>query len=89
VEIGILVMFGAGLAFVLIALYGIYAGIRRMQGHRTRFDAVFETFARAQGAGVYPPSLRGDPNPQVQEAVEVDRGDSAVRATPGESAQKR
>jgi hypothetical protein len=82
-ELGILITFVLGAAFVLFALIGIYAGIRRMQGHPTRFDGAFEAFVRSQRAGVYPPSLRGDPNPQVEEHREVARGDAAARQTPG------
>jgi hypothetical protein len=85
VDLGILLTFVLGAAFVGFALYGIYAGIRRMQGHPTRFDGLFETFVRSQRAGVYPPSLRGDPEPAIQEDAEVSRGDSAVRSAPGES----
>jgi hypothetical protein len=67
----------------ILALTLIFLGIRRMQGHRTRFDGLLELFARSQGAAVYPPALRGNPDPQVQEDVEVSRGDRATRETPG------
>ncbi|HUP82858.1 MAG TPA: hypothetical protein VM284_01575 [Candidatus Limnocylindria bacterium] len=87
-ELGILIGFALGAAFVVFALYGIYAGIRRMQGHPTRFDGSFETFVRSQRAGVYPASLRGDPDPPIQEAAEISRGDAAARSTPGESRDK-
>jgi len=87
-ELGILFTFVLGAAFVVFALYGIYAGIRRMQGHPTRFDRLFETLVLSQRAGVYPPSLRGDPQPAIQEDAEVSRADSAVRSTPGESSPK-
>jgi hypothetical protein len=74
-SIGAVVFFGA--------LAGIAIGVRRLQGRRSRFDRVFEGLIRAGGAGVYPPSLRGNPDPQVQEDVEVGRGDRAMRRTPG------
>lgn len=76
-------------ALILIAVVPIFAltlillGILRMQGHRTRFDSLLELFARSQGAAVYPPVLRGNPDPQVQEDAEVSRGDRATRETPG------
>jgi hypothetical protein len=82
-ELGVLFSFLVGAAFVGFALFGIYAGIRRMRGHPTRLDGVFETFVRSQRAGVYPPSLRGDPDPQVEEHREVARGDAASRRAPG------
>jgi hypothetical protein len=88
-ELGILVVFVLGLGFVVLALIGIYAGIRRMQGHPTRWDGIFEAFVRSQRASVYPPSLRGDPSPQVEEHREVARGDAAVRATPGANGEAR
>ena len=87
-ELGILVIFVLGAAFVALALIGIYAGIRKMQGHPTRLDHFYEILARTQGAGVYPPSLRGNPDPEIEEVAEVRRGDAAVRATPGESSDK-
>jgi hypothetical protein len=67
----------------------MYAGIRRLQGHRTRFDGLIELFLRSQGAGVYPPTLRGNPDPLEQEVVEVSRGDQSMRETPGETTNKR
>jgi len=78
-----LLVFVFGAVFVVVSLAGIVFGIRRMQGHRSRFDRFFELIARAEGASIYPPSLRGNPDPQVQEDVEVTRGDRAVRETPG------
>ena len=87
-ELYLLVVFAVGTFVVLVMVYGIYAGIRKMQGHPTRLDRLYETVARTQGAGVYPPSLRGDPRPQVEEHREVARGDAAVRSTPGESSDK-
>ena len=83
-ELHLLFVFGLGAIFVVIALAGIVLSIRRMQGHSSRFDRVFETFVKAQGARVFPPSLRGNPDPLQQEVVEVDRGEDAVRTTPGE-----
>ncbi len=85
---GVLIVFVIGGAFFVMVLLGIYAGDRRLQGHPTRFDAFFENFVRAQGAGVYPPSLRGNPDPEIQEVREVSRGDDALRSTPGESRDK-
>lgn len=77
-------VFIAGVAFVVILLVGIVVGIRRMQGQRSRFDGFFEVFVRSQGAGVYPPSLRGNPDPLEQEVIEVSRGDATIRTTPSE-----
>jgi hypothetical protein len=82
-DVWTLITMGMGAVVFVGALVGIYAGIRRMQGHPGRFDRYFETVARGTSAGVYPTSLRGDPNPQVQEDVEVSRGDRASRETPG------
>jgi hypothetical protein len=84
---GLVMLIGA-LGFVLIALFGIAVGFWRMTGHRSRFDGFYEAFARVQGARVYPPSLRGNPEPAIQEVVEVDRGDAAARSTPGESSTR-
>jgi len=81
-DIYILLVFGFGSIAFIGALVGIVVGIRRMQGKRSRFDRFFETIARSQAAGVYPPSLRGNPDPQVQEDVEVARGDRSIRETP-------
>jgi hypothetical protein len=83
-DLNLLIGLGVGTVLVVGSLVGIIAGIRRMQGKRSRSDRFFELIARAQGASVYPPSLRGNPDPQVQEDVEVTRGDRAVRETPGE-----
>ena len=82
-ELYFLLTFAFGILVFVGALFGIFVGIRRMQGHTTRFDRFFETIARAQGASVYPPSLRGNPDPLVQEDVEVSRGNRATRETPG------
>lgn len=78
-----------GAVFVIVALVGIVFGIRRLQGHRSRFDRVFELFARTQSAGVFPPSLRGNPDPLEQEVVEVSRADAAARETPGNVVRRR
>jgi hypothetical protein len=83
-ELGILVGFVLSGAFVVVALLGIYAAFRRMQGHPTRFDRFYEAFARAQAARVYPPSLRGNPDPLQNEVAEVSRSDRADRETPAE-----
>ena len=85
--LGIVLMLGA-LAFVLIALFGGVVGFWRMTGHRSRFDGFYEAFARVQGARVYPASLRGNPDPAIEEVREVTRGDASVCATPGQSSDK-
>jgi hypothetical protein len=85
VDAGILGPILITVAFVGVVALLMYLAARRITGQRTRFDWLFELWARAQGAQVYPPSLRGDPNPQLQEAAEVSRGDRATRSTPGES----
>ena len=85
-ELGILAIFVVGAVIFVVMIGGMYAAIRRMQGHPTRFDRFYESVAQltgAQRAGIYPPSLRGDPTPQIQEDVEVSRGDRSVRGTPG------
>jgi hypothetical protein len=87
-ELQVLLMFAVGAIVFFGGLAGIVLGIRRMQGHRSRFDGMFETLIKAQGAGVFPPSLRGNPDPLQQEVVEVDRGEAAVRTTPGEITQE-
>jgi hypothetical protein len=87
-DLYLIVAFALGAAFVVLMLYGIYAGVRKMQGHPTRLDRIYGTLARTQGAGVYPPSLRGNPDPEIEEVREVSRGDASVRATPGESSDK-
>jgi len=87
-DLYLIVAFALGAAFVVLMLYGIYAGIRKMQGNPTRLDRIYGTLARTQGAGVYPPSLRGNPDPEIEEVREVSRGDASVRATPGESSDK-
>jgi hypothetical protein len=87
-DLGVLATFALGAVFVGVLLFGFYAAIRRMQGRPTRFDRFFELLARSQGAGVYPPSLRGNPDPIEQEVSEVSRGDKATRETPGEARKK-
>lgn len=82
-ELYALLIFSIGAIVFVGAFVGIFVGIRRMQGHRSRFDGFFELIARSQGARVYPPSLRGNPDPAIQEDVEVSRGDRATRETPG------
>jgi hypothetical protein len=80
----LLLTFASGGLVFVGALGVLYAGIQRLRGKRSRFDGLFETVVRADRAGVYPPSLRGNPDPQVEEDREVSRGDVAVRSTPGE-----
>jgi hypothetical protein len=87
-DLYVLIAFAAGAILVLAMLYGIYAGIRKMQGHPTRLDRFYGTVARTQAAGVFPPALRGETDPQVQEVREVSRGDDAARSTPGDSLDK-
>lgn len=83
-DLYLLLALGFGSLAFVGALIGIVVGIRRMQGKRSRFDHLFEVLVRAERAGVYPPSLRGNPDPQVQEDVEVTRGDRSVRETPAD-----
>jgi hypothetical protein len=78
-------LIGMAIVFLIAVVVFVYAAIMRMTGRRSRFDGLAETFVRAQGAGVYPASLRGDPNPQVVEEIEVDRGTTASRKAPNVS----
>lgn len=72
------------MAIALIAFVGVfvYAATMRMMGRRSRFDHLAETMVRAQGAQIYPPSLRPDPEPAVIEEVETTRGTNAGRDAP-------
>ncbi|MEP7361044.1 MAG: hypothetical protein ABI744_05630 [Chloroflexota bacterium] len=60
-DLGFLVALTVGAILLFVPLIGIYAGIRRMQGHQTRFDRFFELYARTQGAAVYPPCCAAIP----------------------------
>ncbi len=77
-----LVLMGIGLIVFLIVF--AYAAVMRMRGRRTRFDPFIATFMRAQGAAVFPPSLRGDPTPPAIESQEISRGTDASRRSPNE-----
>ncbi len=72
------------MAIGLIAFLGVfvYAATMRMMGRRSRFDHLAETMVRAQGAQIYPPSLRPDPEPAVIEEIETTRGTNAGRDAP-------
>jgi hypothetical protein len=78
----LLIVMGIGLV-VFVGVF-IWAAVLRMTGRRSRFDSLAETFVRAQGAGVYPPSLRADPEPKIVEQIEDGRGARASRDTPSE-----
>ena len=71
--------------FAAVALF-IWAAAMRMTGRRSRFDQFAETLVRAQGAAVYPASLRPDPEPAVTEQVEDSRAARADRDTPATTA---
>ena len=83
---GLLLIVMGILLLVFVCVFA-YAAVMRINGRRTRFDPLIETFIRAQGAAVYPPSLRPD-NPEPQPIIEeVDRADRGTHATPGTSAK--
>jgi hypothetical protein len=77
-----LLLVAIGLALVAFLAAFAYAALMRMRGRRSRFDAVFETMVRAQGASVFPPSLRGDPDQPAIESTEDSRAANASRDAP-------
>jgi hypothetical protein len=76
-----LVIMGMGLIALIFVM--ARATYMRMTGRRT-LDSAAETMVRAQGAAVYPPTLRGDPVPQIVEEIEVSRSARAERDTPAD-----
>jgi hypothetical protein len=82
VALGILPLVGA---LVVIAV-----GLRRLRsGRTTRLDPVFDAMARAQSAGVYPHSLRGHVDQQIEYGAEAERSSHASRRTPGLRRRRR
>jgi hypothetical protein len=69
--------------FAVVAVF-IWAAAMRMTGRRSRFDQFAQTLVRAQGAAVYPASLRPDPEPAVIEEIEDSRAARADRDTPAD-----
>jgi hypothetical protein len=69
---------------VLLALVAamFWATYRRMTGRTSRFDSGFETMVKTQGAGIYPPSLRPDPDAPAIEVVEDSRASRTEHETP-------
>jgi hypothetical protein len=68
----------AGIAGLVIV---VIASIARMRGRRSRFDRIAQLLFSAEARGVYPPSLRPVPAPDL-EAHQTPIGDLPTPRTP-------